>query len=383
MKNIAVLGSTGTIGKNTLEVVRQFPGKYNIIGLGVNDNIQGLELQIRAFQPEVAVVCNASAAEKLRKKNLPVEILTGEEGLIELAVHPSVDMVVSAIVGSAALMPTLAAVKAGKNIALASKEILVMAGAIVMEEAVKNGATVIPVDSEHSAVFQCLDGRSGDEIRKIILTASGGPFLKKDLSELKDVTPDIALKHPNWVMGRKISIDSATLMNKGMEVIEAYWLFQLPIEKIDVLLHPQSIVHSMVEFIDGSVIAQMSVPDMKGPISYALSYPERLENVLPPLDLAAIAELTFEKPDLNKFRALSLTFDALQAGGTMPSVLNASNEIAVDGFLERAIPFTEIPTVVEYTMKQHEVSDGKKIEEIVYASNWAKEKAREIIQSYK
>jgi 1-deoxy-D-xylulose-5-phosphate reductoisomerase len=383
MKKIAVFGSTGTIGKNTLEVVRRFPDKYKIVGLAVNDNIQGLGEQIRSFQPEVAAVFSESAGEELRKKNLPVEILTGQKGQVELATHPHIDMVVSAIVGSAALIPTLAAIQAGKNIALASKETLVMAGSIVMEEALKRGVTVIPVDSEHSAIFQCLNGRAADEVKRIILTASGGPFLKKNLSELKDVTPDIALKHPNWNMGRKISIDSATLMNKGLEVIEAYWLFQLPVEKIDVLLHPQSIIHSMVEFIDGSVIAQMSVPDMKGPISYALSYPERLESVLPSLDLAAIGELTFEKPDLEKFRSLSLTFEALQAGGTMPSVLNSSNEVAVDGFLHRYIPFTEIPAIVEGTMKEHEICDAKNIEDIIQASNWAREKAMEIIDSYK
>ncbi|MEK7238162.1 MAG: 1-deoxy-D-xylulose-5-phosphate reductoisomerase, partial [Nitrospirota bacterium] len=352
MKKICILGSTGSIGRTTLEVVRQFPGRFKVIGIAAKNNINLLESQINTFNPEVVAVSDESAAGELKKKNLPVEILTGEKGLIEAATLRHADMVVSAIVGSAGLMPTFAAVSAGKNIALASKESIVMAGSIIMSEASKKGVSIIPVDSEHSAIFQCLAGREKNEIRRIILTASGGPFLKKSISELETVTPEAALKHPNWQMGKKITIDSATLMNKGLEVIEAYWLFGVPVEKIKVLLHPQSIVHSMVEFIDGSIMAQMSVPDMKGPISYALSYPDRFEGVLPSLDFSRVKELTFEEPDFVKYRCLSLTYDALKAGGTMPSVLNAANEIAVDAFLNRRILFTEIPDIVSNTMAQ-------------------------------
>ena len=379
MKRITILGSTGSIGKNTLEIIERFPDKFKVVGLAVKDNIQLLETQIKACSPEVVAVFDESAGKKLKKRGLPVEILSGDKGLIELAALNNIDMVVSAIAGSAGLMPTLTAVIAGKNIALASKESLVMAGSIIMAEALKRKIMVIPVDSEHSAIFQCLNGRRSDEIQKIILTASGGPFLRKKLSELRTVTPEKALKHPNWLMGRKISIDSATLMNKGLEVIEAHWLFNVPADKIEVLIHPQSIVHSMIEFIDGSVMAQMSVPDMKGPISYALSYPKRFENVMPSLDLAKIGKLTFDKPDTDKYRCLSLTYDALRIGGTMPSVLNAANETAVESFLEGTLPFTEIPAVVADTMAQHMVSDGLTIESIIDASNWAKIKAKEVI----
>ncbi len=381
MKKISLLGSTGFIGRATLEVVRRFPDRFKIIGIAAKNNIQMLESQINTFNPEVVAVSDESAAGELRKKNLSVEILSGEKGINEVATLGDADMVVCAIVGSAGLMPTFSAVKAGKNIALASKEALVMAGSIIMAEALKKGISVIPVDSEHSAIFQCLNGRRKDEIKKIILTASGGPFLGKSTAELQSVTPGAALRHPNWQMGKKITIDSATLMNKGLEVIEAYWLFDMPIEKIKVVLHPQSIVHSMVEFIDGSIMAQMSVPDMKGPISYALSYPERFEDVLPSLDFSKVRELTFEEPDFAKYICLSLTYDALSAGGTMPSVLNAANEVAVEAFLDRKISFMEIPDIVSHTMAQHKVSDCSTIESVIDASNWAKEKAEEFVES--
>lgn len=380
MKKISVLGSTGSIGRATLEVVSRHPDKFRVIGLAAKDNVRLLESQMREFKPEVIAVFDETAAEELRMKNPHTEILTGEQGVIEAATLGDADMVVSAIVGSAGLMPTFAAVKAGKNIALATKEVLVMAGSIIMSEASKRGIMVVPVDSEHSAIFQCINGRRQSEIQKIILTASGGPFLRKSLSELETVTPEAALKHPNWLMGKKVTIDSATLMNKGLEVIEAHYLFGLPAERIDVLLHPQSIVHSMVEFIDGSVMAQMSVPDMKGPISYALSYPQRFEEVLPSLDLAVIGELTFEKPDRNKYRCLSLTYDALRTGGTMPCVLNAANEIAVEAFLNKKILFTEIPDIVFDTMAQHKVLKGENVEEVISVSDWAREKAEELIR---
>ena len=320
MKKLSILGSTGSIGKNTLEVVSKNPDRFKVAALAAGNNILELESQINTFNPDVVAVFDESAAESLKKKNLPVDVLSGEKGMKHVSTLKDVDIVVSAIVGSAGLIPTYEAVKAGKNIALATKEALVMAGGIIMSEASRKGVSIIPVDSEHSAVFQCLDGRNMKEVERIILTASGGSFLRKSVSELDAVTPAEALKHPNWNMGKKITIDSATLMNKGLEVIEAYLLFNMPLEKIGVVLHPQSIIHSMVEFIDRSVIAQMSVPDMKGPISYALSYPERVGGVLPALNLAEIKELTFEEPDTEKYPSLSLAYDALRAGGTMPCV---------------------------------------------------------------
>ena len=382
MKNLAILGSTGSIGKNTLEVVSNNPGKFRVSALAVKNNIDALGPQIEEFRPGVVAVYDEEAAERLRKKYPAIRVLSGEEGLVEAATLDGVDMVVSAIVGSPGLLPTYEAIRAGKDIALATKEALVMAGRIIMSEASKNNVRILPVDSEHSAVFQCLEGRDMKEVERIILTASGGAFLRKSAAELRTVTPSDALKHPNWDMGRKITIDSATLMNKGLEVIEAYWLFDVPLEKIGVVLHPQSIIHSMVEFIDGSVIAQMSVPDMKGPISYALSYPQRFGNVLPPLRLSEIRELTFEEPDTDKYRSLPLTFDALRAGGTMPCVLNAANEAAVEAFLDGRIMFTDIYRVVSDTMAVHSVLKGESIEEVISASGWARQKAGEIIETF-
>jgi len=380
LKKISILGSTGSIGRNTLEIVSRFPDRFKVIGLAAKNNIQLLETQINACRPEVVAVFDESAGKALKKKNLPVDVLTGDKGLTEVASLGHVDMVVSAIVGSAGLMPTFAALSARKDVALASKECLVMAGSIIMAEASRKGVKVIPVDSEHSAIFQCLDGRSQNEVQKIILTASGGPFLRKSLSELKSVTPEAALKHPKWIMGKKISIDSATLMNKGLEVIEAHWLFGLPAEKIEVLLHPQSIIHSMVEFIDGSVMAQMSVPDMKGPICYALSYPDRYEDVLPALDLSEIHELVFERPDPEKYPFLSLSYDALRCGGTMPCVMNSANEVAVNSFLNGEISFTSIFQVVSDVMSVHDVLKAESLEEIMDASRWAEEEARQLIK---
>ncbi len=380
MKKLSILGSTGSIGKNTLEVISKNPDKFEVVALAAGNNIDLLESQIKNFNPEVAAVFDESAAEDLRKRGLSVEVLSGEEGMKEAATLSGVDMVVSAIVGSPGLVPTYEAIKAGKDIALATKEALVMAGKLVMSEASKRGVSIIPVDSEHSAVFQCLDSRDMKEVEKIVLTASGGAFRQKSVSELDSVTPSAALKHPNWDMGRKITIDSATLMNKCLEVIEAFWLFDVSLDQIDVIIHPQSIIHSMVKFIDGSIIAQMSVPDMKGPISYALSYPARFGDVLPSLDLAEIKTLTFEEPDTKKYPALSLTYDALSAGGTMPCVLNAANEVAVDAFLEEKIPFTGISRLVSDTMAEHDVLKAETIEEIVGVSDWARQKALDLIE---
>lgn len=381
MKRLSILGSTGSIGKNTIEVITSHPDKFKVVGLAAKNNVQLLQLQIQTLKPEVVAVFDESAAATLRKMNLPVEILAGEQGLVRVATLENADMVVSAVAGSAGLVPTYEAIKAGKDIALATKETLVMAGDIIISEAAERGVRILPVDSEHSAVFQCLNGRDMNEVEKIVLTASGGPFLGKNISELDTVTPEEALRHPTWDMGRKITIDSATLMNKGLEVIEACWLFNLPPEKVEVIIHPQSIVHSMVKFIDGSVMAHMSVPDMKGPISYALSYPERLSDVLQGLNLAEIRELTFEKPDAKKYPSLSLAYDAIKAGGTTPCVLNAANEVAVEAFLDKKISFTSMARLVSRTMAEHKAIKAETIEETVNASNWAKGKAAEILDS--
>ena len=379
MKNLSILGSTGSIGRNTLEVVSNNPDRFRVSALAARNNIELLESQINIFRPEIVAVYEEDTAEELRKKGLPVEIVSGEAGLIAVATYDKSNMVVSSIAGSPGLVPTFEAIKAGKDIALATKEALVMAGKIVMEEASRQGVKILPVDSEHSAVFQCLLGRKMDEVRKIILTASGGPFRKKNPSDLGSVTPAEALKHPNWDMGRKITIDSATLMNKGLEVIEARWLFDVPVEKIGVIIHPQSIIHSMVEFIDSSIIAQLSLPDMKGPISYALSYPERCNDVLPSLNLAEIKELTFEDPDRERYPSLDLTFRALNEGGTMPCVFNAANEVAVDAFLEEKILFTDIIRIVSDTMDSHKTTKYETIDEVVEVSEWAKLMANELI----
>ena len=379
MKKISILGSTGSIGKNTLEVVGRNKDKFKVVGLAAGENIDLLETQIKEFRPEVVAVADENAAERLRLRNLQVKVLSGDDGIVEVAVLDSADTVVAAIVGSASLLPTFEAVRAGKEIALASKEALVMAGEIIMSEASKRGVRILPVDSEHSAVFQCLNGRDMDDVSRLILTASGGAFLRKSKSELDKVTPADALKHPNWDMGRKITIDSATLMNKGLEVIEARWLFDMPPEKIGVVIHPQSIIHSMVEYVDGSVLAQLSVPDMKGPIGYALSYPRRVRNVMQGLNLPKVKELTFEEPDIEKYRALSLAYEALEKGGTMPCVLNAANEAAVEAFLDEKISFSGITSVVSGTMALHEVKKGVEIEEIIKASEWARSRAEDII----
>lgn len=381
MKRLSILGSTGSIGKNTLEVISDNPDRFSVKALAARNNIKLLAEQINIFKPELVAVFDEAPAEELRRDFPDLKVLSGGKGLIEAATLDNIDMVVSAIVGSPGLAPTYEAVKAGRDIALATKEALVMAGRIIMSEAAKHNVKILPVDSEHSAIFQCLEGRDIKDLKKIILTASGGSFLRKSAADLSDVTPEDALKHPNWEMGRKITVDSATLMNKGLEVIEAFWLFGVPLDKIGVIIHPQSIIHSMVEFIDGSVIAQLSLPDMKGPIAYALSWPERLENVLGPMDFAKIGTLTFEEPDMEKYRSLTLTFDALKAGGTMPCVLNAANEAAVEAFLNEKIGFTDIFRVISETMDAHEVTEGATIEEVINASDLAMRKADEIIKT--
>lgn len=382
MKNIVILGSTGSIGRSSLEVISVFPEKFRVVGLAVDRNIKVLYEQIKRFQPEIVAVTNERAFQELKsltgqsKKPL---ILQGLEGICSVAQYQKADIVISAISGSAGLMPTLAAIRSRKIIALANKETLVAAGKIIMSEISKNKAILIPIDSEHSAIFQCLKGARKNSIKRIILTASGGPFIGKSVKELDKITFKDALKHPNWKMGEKITIDSATLMNKGLEVIEAHHLFNLPPEKIDVLIHPQSIVHSIVEFKDGSYLAQMSKPDMKGPIAYALSYPKRLKNVMKPIDWDEMVTLNFLKPDSKTFPSLSLAYQALKAGGTMPTVLNASNEVVVKAFLNGIIGFNDIPVIISKVMDSHKIESADNIETILEVDRWAREKTLEEI----
>jgi 1-deoxy-D-xylulose-5-phosphate reductoisomerase len=385
MKRITILGSTGSIGRNALEIVSNYRSRFKVVALTAGKNIDLIEEQIKSFSPEVVAVADEAAARKLRSRmggRVP-SILSGHEGVAEVAGYEGSEFVLSAIVGAAGLIPTISAIRSGKTIGLANKEALVMAGRIVTEEAKKSGVRIFPVDSEHSAVFQCIEGHRNSEIRRIILTASGGPFAGKNVSELNDMRPEDALRHPNWQMGKKITIDSATLMNKGFEMIEAHYLFNVPPEMIDVLIHPQSIVHSIVEFLDKSYIAQLSMPDMKGPIAYALSYPERLENVMQGLDFDGIDSLVFKKPDNKSFPCLSYAYRAMESRGTMPSVLNAANEVAVDAFLKGMIRFTEIPFVIRETMEKHEVLPDTDLAVILEADNWARKKAEEIIEEIK
>lgn len=377
MKNIVILGSTGSIGKNSLDVVSMFPERFRVVGLTAGSNITLLYEQIKKFQPEIVAVTDEKAYGSLKSLMEGTKeplILHGVDGICIAAQYKKADIVISAISGSAGLLPTISAIRAKKTIALANKEALVAAGRIVMSEAEKYGAVILPVDSEHSAIFQCLKGAKSNSIRKIILTASGGPFVGKTLNELDRISFRDALKHPNWKMGRKITIDSATLMNKGLEVIEAHYLFNLPPEQIDVMIHPQSIVHSIVQFNDGSYIAQMSEPDMKGPIAYALSYPERLHNVMKPVDWDKITTLNFSKPDNSTFPSLSLAYNALEAGGTMTAVLNASNEIAVKAFLDEIIGFNDIPVIIRKVMDAHTTQPAEDIDTILEIDEWARNK---------
>ncbi|MBM4350246.1 MAG: 1-deoxy-D-xylulose-5-phosphate reductoisomerase [Deltaproteobacteria bacterium] len=385
MKRLAILGSTGSIGVNTLDIVRQFPERFEVVSLSAGLNIELLKEQILRFRPRAVSVLNQEAARELQKgiARRDVEVVYGVEGLIRVATHPEVDQVVSAIVGAVGLIPTLSAIKTGKSIALANKEPLVMAGKIVMEEAKKNGVRILPVDSEHSAIFQSLLGHRKEDIHRLILTASGGPFLNLPFSKLHEVTVRDALNHPHWDMGKKITIDSASLMNKGLEVIEARWLFDIPAEKIIVRIHPQSVVHSMVEYIDGSIIGQMGIADMRIPIAYALSFPERLSLKLDSLDLSQVGPLTFSPPDLEKFPCLRLAYQSMEIGETMPAILNAANEAAVNGFLEGSIKFTDIPLLIQRVMEEHEVKTARTIEDILRADQWAREKTKTIIEREK
>jgi len=373
VKQIAILGSTGSIGQQALQIVRALPNRFQIVGLAAVKNLDLLAKQINEFKPRFVYYQSKRAQVRLAKaeyKLLPLE---------DIASHPDVDTVIIATSGKSGLLPTLAAVKAGKNVALANKESLVMAGEIITNEARQNAAQILPIDSEHSAIWQCLRGETQPAAR-IILTASGGPFRHYSAAQLDGVTTEQALKHPSWQMGRKVTIDSATLMNKGLEVIEARWLFDMPFDNIRVLIHPQSIIHSMVEFIDGVVMAQLSYPDMRLPIQYALSYPERLPNPqLPRLDWSNIKDLTFEQPDFDTFPCLKLAIEAGKKGETYPAVLCAADEVAVELFLSQRIKFTDIAKVVEQTLAEHKAITHPTLEEIMAVDTWAREKVRLII----
>lgn len=381
MKRISLLGSTGSIGVSCLEVIADFPDHFEVVALTGAHNLELLAAQIRHFRPQIAAVLDEADAAILRQmiKGTVTDVLVGIEGLKSCAAHPDTQMTLSAIVGAAGLIPTMAAIEAGKDVALANKETLVTAGSLVMEAVSRKGVRLYPVDSEHSALFQSLQGHRSADVRRLILTASGGPFRTWPLADMKNVTPVDALAHPNWSMGRKISIDSATMMNKGLEVIEARWLFDVPVDHITVQIHPQSIVHSMVEYCDGSVIAQLGIPDMKTPIAYALSYPERIPLKLPPLDLCKIGTLTFEEPDLLRFPCLKLAYDAIAAGGVAPAVLNAANEVAVQAFLEEKIAFLDIATIIRQILDRHSPQIPSHIEDILHADRTARAEALRLI----
>lgn len=381
MKNIVILGSTGSIGTNTLDIVAKFPERFRVIGLTAGSNDEKLEEQVRVFKPQAVALSDEAAATRLRSRCIgSVKILSGIEGLTIVATLPEADLVISAIVGGAGLVPTLAAIRAGKHVALANKEPMVMAGKLMQEEARRHGVRIFPVDSEHSAIFQSMEGHRREDIRRLILTASGGPLWDLSWEEMRHVTPQQALQHPNWKMGAKITIDSATLMNKGLEVVEARWLFDIPASQIEVLVHRESIVHSLVEYRDGSVMAQLGLPDMRTPISYAMNYPERMPLDPPLLDLASIGKLTFHHPDHDRFPCLQLGYEALRIGGTMPAALNAANEVAVAAFLQEGIGFRDIPEVIRDTMNAHLPREVGTLEEALEADRWAREHASQLVR---
>ena len=373
MKTISILGSTGSIGTQTLEVVKNL-GSIRVAGLTGNENVKLMEKQYYAYRPSKIAMMNMGRALQLRERlaGEPVSVLWGMEGIIEVATMKEVDMVITSVVGNVGLEPTFEAIRHGKDIALANKETLVSAGKLVMDEIKKKKVTLYPIDSEHSAIFQCLQGNEHNAVRRIFLTASGGPFRGKTKQQLENVTVEDALKHPNWDMGKKISIDSATLMNKGLEVMEARWLFDVSPENIEVLVHPQSIIHSAVEYEDGAIIAQMGEPDMKIPIQYALTYPDRIKNSYPKIDFSQRSMMTFEKPDLETFCCLSLAFKALKIGGTMPAVLNSANEVAVRKFIEKKIGFLDIARLIEKTMNAYTVKENYTLEDLLAADRWAR-----------
>lgn len=377
MKRIVLLGSTGSIGQSTLKVVEDLPDRLQLVGLAAGGNVDELARQINQYKPSAACIFNPAKLHELRSKldNKSIHLFTGPEGLIEIASMTEADIVLVAIVGTAGLRPALAAIGAVKDIAVASKEILVMAGEIMTSTARSKGVRILPVDSEHNAIWQCLDGKSTRDVRNLWLTASGGPFRKTPKVDFEKITPVQALKHPTWNMGAKITIDSATLMNKGLEMIEARWLFDIEMERVKVVIHPQSIVHSMVEFVDGSLLAQLCEPNMRLPIQFALTYPERLPNTLPPTDFSRISQLQFEMPDHDRFPALRLARESGKRGGTTPAVFNAANEVAVERFVQGKIRFPEIWGTVEHVLSNHRTVEHPSLNVILEADQWAREEA--------
>ena len=389
MQHITLLGATGSIGVSTLDVVARHPDRYRIFALTAHGRMEELAKQCERFRPAVAVAGTAQGAQLLARlltsKGVKTEVLYGQQALCEVAAATACDTVMAAIVGAAGLAPTMAAAKAGKKVLLANKEALVMSGALFMNAVKASGSALLPIDSEHNAIFQCLpQGYRGSPdshgIAKILLTASGGPFLKRSVETLEEVTPEEAVAHPNWVMGRKISVDSATMMNKGLEVIEAHWLFGAPAERIEVVIHPQSVIHSMVSYVDGSVLAQLGNPDMRTPIAHALAHPERIVSGVDPVDLVQIGQLAFHRPDFTRFPCLQLAYDALRAEGSAPAVLNAANEVAVQAFLERKIGFRDIDRVIARTMERLSVSPIPDIDTLLEQDRHARETAMSIIE---
>lgn len=373
MKNIAILGSTGSIGTQTLDVIAENQDKFKVTALVAHTNDQLLEAQINLFHPEIAVLTDALAGERLKRRYCgDTKILIGKTGLLQAATDKNTDTVVTSMVGFAGLEPTIAAIEAGKNIALANKETLVVAGELVMQLAKEKGVSILPVDSEHSAIFQCLQGENPRSISKIILTASGGPFRGKKTAELAEVSVEDCLKHPNWAMGKKITVDSATLANKGLEVIEAKWLYGVAYEQIQVVVHPQSLIHSMVEYVDGTVMAQLGMPDMRIPIQYALTYPDRTQAQFPKMDFWDLKPMTFERPDMDTFLALQFAYEAGEVGGTMPCVFNAANEIAVDAFLNKKLSFLGIYEVIKSAMTAHRPVFNPVLQDLYTADRWTR-----------
>lgn len=380
-KKIAILGSTGSIGGNAIKIVSHLDDRIEVFGVAAGGNVERLSAQCAELNCSMAVVGDESRFDELRRlAPATCRVAAGTEGMIELAISPEVDVVLCAVVGTAGLLPVLAAARAGKTIALASKEVLVMAGELVMKEAEANGATILPVDSEHSAIFQCLGGRAPESLSRLLLTASGGPFRGFDRQRLLEVDWRAAMAHPTWAMGPKVTIDSATLMNKALEIVEARWLFDVPGDNISVVIHPQSIIHSMVEFVDGTVLAQMSAPDMRFPIQYALTHPEKLAGALPPLNFARLAGLTFEEPDRKNFPSLDFAHEALNAGDTMPAVMNAANEVAVELFRRGETTIPGIWNIIEKTMSCHNTLESPALEDIIHIDAWARGKAAEMAE---
>ncbi len=390
IRHLTILGSTGSIGVSTLDVVTRHPDRFQIIALTANHSIEKMLEQCRLFRPRYAVMLDKTSGEKLqiaiREAGIATEVMWGVESLEKVASLPEVDTVMAAIVGAAGIRPTFAAARAGKQVLLANKETLVMAGRIFMDVVKQHHATLLPIDSEHNAIFQSLPHHfTGDlaavGVRRILLTASGGPFRQSSLASLEQVTPEQACAHPNWVMGQKISVDSATMMNKGLEVIEAHWLFNAAPEKIQVVIHPQSVIHSMVEYVDGSVLAQLGNPDMRTPIAHALGLPDRIETGVAPLDMFKIGRLDFEAPDFKRFPCLGLAYQALAAGGSTPAILNAANEVAVESFLKRRMPFTAIPVMIEKVMQSVSRKDIATLEDVLEADREARETAHDLLAS--